>query len=106
MGTMEQIMSDEKYNGWKNYETWAVALWIDNEQSSQEYARELAEQSTTDSSISEGRTAEGVLADILKQWIEEKNPLAETATLFTDLLNAALSEVDWYEIAEHYLSEV
>jgi hypothetical protein len=96
---------DEKYNGWKNYETWAVALWIDNEQSSQEYARELAEQATTDSSISEGRTAEGVLADTIKQWIEEQNPLAETATLFTDLLNAALSEVDWYEIAEHYLTK-
>lgn len=96
---------DEKYNGWKNYETWAVALWIDNEQWSQEYARELAEQATTDSSISEGRTAEGVLADTIKQWVEGQNPLAETATLFSDLLNAALSEVDWYEIAEHYLTK-
>ena len=23
----------EKYNGWKNWDTWAVALWIDNDES-------------------------------------------------------------------------
>ena len=28
-------MSDTKYNGWTNYETWAVKLWIDNEQGTQ-----------------------------------------------------------------------
>ncbi len=26
-------MSDETYQGWKNYETWNVALYIDNERS-------------------------------------------------------------------------
>ena len=25
-------MSDSTYNGWKNYETWNVKLWLDNEQ--------------------------------------------------------------------------
>src|SRR5881394_2109748 len=41
------IMSEE-YNGWTNRETWAVALWINNEQGSQEsvhdLVRELVEQ--------------------------------------------------------------
>lgn len=23
---------EDKYNGWKNYETWNVALWIDNDE--------------------------------------------------------------------------
>ena len=26
------------YNGWANYETWNVALWMDNEETSYQYA--------------------------------------------------------------------
>jgi hypothetical protein len=31
------------YNGWTNYETWLVKLWLDNDQWSQEAMLELAE---------------------------------------------------------------
>ena len=27
------------YNGWANYETWNVALWMDNDESSYQYAK-------------------------------------------------------------------
>ena len=95
------MTDDEKgYNGWKNYETWLVALWIDNDQSSYSYARELKDQ------VKDNEHARYDLSHALKEWIESDNPLNDDATLFTDLLNAALSEVDWYEIAENYLSEV
>lgn len=30
------------YNGWPNYPTWNVALWMDNDESDYHYARELA----------------------------------------------------------------
>lgn len=46
------------------------------------------------------------LADALKEWIEEMNPLGSEASVFSDLLNAALGEVDWYEIAENFLDDV
>lgn len=30
---------DTSYNGWKNYETWNVALWIQNDESFYDFAR-------------------------------------------------------------------
>ena len=26
------MTTDTRYNGWSNYETWNVALWLDNEE--------------------------------------------------------------------------
>lgn len=51
------------------------------------------------------------LADRLKEWHEEgKDELLErakvTCTIWADLLNAALSEVDWAEIAQSFLDDV
>ena len=87
-------MTDTTYNGWTNYETWNVALWIDNEQGTYWEARDMARQS---------RTA-GALAQSLKDWITDMAPDLG-ASMFADLLGAALSEVDWYEIAGHYFEE-
>ena len=28
--TFQQNLTDTEYNGWSNYETWNVALWIQN----------------------------------------------------------------------------
>lgn len=32
-------MTDTKYNGWTNYETWNVALWIGNDEGLYHYAK-------------------------------------------------------------------
>ena len=100
-------MTDEQgYNGWKNYETWAVALWIDNEEWSYNETRSQAQVFTEDPEDERnGRTVEGVYADWLKEYVEETMPDLG-ASLWSDLLNAAFGEVDWYEIAENYLSEI
>jgi hypothetical protein len=96
-------MKNDNYNGWTNYETWAAALWIDNDQSSYNYRNELAEQAKKNHRRKRDRI--NCLATSLKDWIEELNPLIDQANLFCDLLNAALSEVDWHEIAENFLTE-
>jgi hypothetical protein len=38
------MSDDKKYNGWTNYETWNVALWLDNEQSSERHWRGAAQE--------------------------------------------------------------
>lgn len=85
-------MERKEYNGWTNYETWLVNLWLTNDEGI--YNAILDEVSAT----SEIHDA----AEVIKNFVEDSNPFNGTATLFTDLLNAALSEVNWHEIAETF----
>jgi len=87
----------EKYNGWTNYETWVVKLWIDNDEGSQNYWMDCAHDADT--------TIE--LADQLKQAHDDDfMPDSDTLTgVYADLMGAALSNVDWYEIAEALLED-
>ena len=82
-------MADKTYNGWSNYETWNVALWLGNDQGSDEQTREICR---------DGEDYEA--ADRLKNWVDEMRPDLG-ASMFADLLGAALSEVDWLEIVRN-----
>jgi len=86
-------MSD--YNGWWNYETWVTNLWLSNDEGSDHDVRRLARYAD-DASALDGS---------LKDYVEEAMPDLG-ACLASDLLSAALSKVDWYEIAEHYWEDV
>ena len=103
----------EAYNGWTNYETWNCKLWIDNEESSQAYWREVARWAQANPVENEYMTLERrmvhALADNMKEQFEEQ---AEEWTqgqqngFFADLMNAGLSRVNWHEIAESLLEEL
>ena len=92
------------YNGCKNYETWAVALWIDNEEEPHKYRCQLVERAKLLGRQGD-RTAQGHLADMLKDWITDNNPLADKPSVYSDLLSGALREVDWMEMAGKFLEE-
>ena len=100
---------DKKYNGWTNYETWCVNLWMSNDQGSDEYYREMAEetykQSSADGSFTRAERATLDLMRRLKDEFEEAQPELG-CSMWSDLLNAAMSEVNWYEIASHYIADV
>lgn len=103
-------MTNKKYNGWTNYETWAVALWINNEEGSQRYWRMEANETIVTavrsySSETQNEAAQRELADALKQHHEENIP-EFPCSVYSDLLGAALSEVNWYEIAGSLLEDV
>lgn len=88
-------MQRQEYNGWTNYETWAVALHIDNEPGTYEGSREIVARSDE----------EWDAAEALKDWTEEVYILNEEGerpgSLMGDLIGAALSEVNWIEIVRN-----
>ena len=102
---------DTKYNGWANYETWCVALWLNNEEASYRYWRDAARQAVTDApdasqvkngvwSVSEA--SRHLLAEQLRETILDSDKLKDPS-FFTDLLRAAIDAVDWQEIAVDFL---
>jgi hypothetical protein len=78
----------KKYNGWANYETWAVNLWLTNDEDTAGMLSELA-QGTGDL---------WQKAEELQGWVQDDNPVDYKAGLYSDLLNASLGRVDWREI--------
>jgi hypothetical protein len=110
---MDKMSEDRTYNGWTNYETWAVALWLDNEQGSYLYWREQAEEHWKNAPEC-GQVAKGIwsreeaakfnLADQLRDEIRENSPIQEPC-MYSDLLSGALDEVNWKEIAGNWLED-
>ena len=85
------------YQGWSNYETWAVKLWIDNEYEDYVYWTERTTEELDDAD-GDREMATAQLADSLKDAHEENTP--DLTGAYSDLLRSALEEVDWQEIAE------
>lgn len=102
-------MQNKNHNGWYNYETWVVALWLDNEQGSQEFFANEARSALRNPGAyhTPGMTQEEMatlaLADTLKAFHEEALP--ELQGFVADLLSAAMSEVNWHEIAKHLVED-
>jgi hypothetical protein len=98
----------EGYNGWTNYETWLVKLWMDNDSGSQDYyaerARECYEGAGDEGCISRRDVARLRLADLMDEECAEQVP--ELPGVYGDLLASAISEVNWNEIAGHYIDAV
>ncbi len=44
--TFQTNITDTTYNGWTNYETWNVALWINNDEGLYHLARECGDYET------------------------------------------------------------
>ena len=108
-------MNHKEYNGWYNYETWLLNLWIDNDGDSQGYwndsAQEAYDHAKADRTFTQEERAKLDLANAIKEHFEEAEAdILERAgiqsSFWADMLGAALSEVNWYEIASHMLDGV
>ena len=81
-----------KYNGWKNYETWLCGLWYND--TLNEHYLEL---------FREGELLEPVTGEMVKDqalYMIATDHIPESG-FAADMVNAALREVDWQELADH-----
>jgi len=75
------------YNGWSNYETWLVALWLNNDEASYNALEALKKKAGSDYSKAEQ------LEELTRELYE-----FEPTGLVADLVNASFGWVDWMEI--------
>lgn len=91
------------YNGWTNYETWNVKLWIDNDHGLYSDFNDQARDLLTDEE-GDKEAAASALARALETFFDDNLP--EPQGVYADLLSAALGRVEWFEIAQHIINDV
>ncbi len=82
------------YNGWTNYETWNIKVWIDDAESLYFYWKEQTKKAIT---IEQ-------LANTLKEYYDNNIP-EDVVGAYLDILTTALECVNWQEIAESLWEE-
>lgn len=93
---------------WANYETKRIVAFLGGDRQFTDECLHLAERcfkpdEHDETSVSgfqadaQGRTQ--ILAGQLQRLVCQYNPLADDASVFTDLLDSALNNVDWHDIA-------
>ncbi|MDD3140468.1 MAG: hypothetical protein PHX08_16055 [Lachnospiraceae bacterium] len=88
-------MNHEEYNGWYNYETWVCALWLQNDQGSCNYWEEMTNECDSVYDLSQ----------MIKEEVGEGDPTNDEASLYSDLMSAAISEINFNEIAHHFWND-
>lgn len=100
-------MDKEKYNGWSNYETWAVKLHWDNNEGDHNYITELAEEyfNRGDAFYIFGDKLKEIYTEIFESVIEQEGkPTEEAKNMVRDV--GAGHDVNWNEIANAYYEDI
>lgn len=97
-------MTDNTYNGWKNYQTWAVGMYLDGNYDGEGRYHDVI-QVVSDVYPTEESGRRYLVADALREYVSDTMPDLGSS-IAADLLGAALSDVDWYELADAWIENV
>lgn len=79
------------YEGHKNYETWAVSLWLNNEERLYRMVHSWRAANAEE------------LAKRIQEYVEEGAEfITSRASLYSDIITATLNSVDWIDVAEDF----
>ncbi len=108
-------MQKLEYNGWYNYETWNLKLWLDNDQGTynmvQDKAKSLIKKYEGDhiedaaTELKKFSKAEFAFADWLEVYTFNNLPELKPS-FYSDVLNASIREVNFQEIAKHIFDDI
>lgn len=84
------------YNGWTNYETWSIALFIDNDESLYNQLNEAKKGFKKDFYA---------FANWIKDWVYDFLDVGNLNVYQQQLINSTLQEVNYSELAKSYLEE-
>jgi hypothetical protein len=95
-------MTNQKYNGWTNWETWNFKLWLDNSEDSYKAIIYLAEEveESEEGPFTLSKELESLANDLCEESVRFESGF------FADVCNSAIRKVNFYEIAEAYLEEL
>ena len=95
-------MNTLKYNGWTNYETWLCNMWFDD--------FNFTDMMDMFDNCEDNCDVLDIIANYIKEYIEEHVEYSlspgDQHGFMNDMINAAISEINWREIAEHYVDDV
>lgn len=97
---MANPLPNTGYNGWANYSTWAVNLWLGNVEKDYRYWTDVVNMTLKFHGGDREKTIAAV-ATKMKESVHENAP--KLPGMYQDLLNSSLAEVDWYEIAAAFV---
>lgn len=107
------MRDSRRHNGWSNFETWCVNLWLENNEAAcfhwREQARRCLEEAPDsrlvwDENFRIEDAATSMLAERLQDVIVDKMP-PRPSDVYSDLLTAALGQVNWEELAVNLLAD-
>ena len=113
----EKCKEKEKHNGYRNFETWSIALILDNDEGMYKDIRAMIENIKKnidkDDRVKDGiwTQDEGIkfcLSDAIKEYVESDITDEEEDMRYTfveTLVHCAMSRIDWDEIAESELAD-